>query len=187
MPEKEMRERILRAAILIFNRDGFHGATMRNIAKEADCSLPMMYYYFNNKNELYEEIAVNQFFKVLGELNSKLDFSISPVELYTKVVMQRKNLGENEKAILRTTNKLWLGLEGTPELRQKIIDWERERVSNNRKILDKYVSREDEKQLFAEVFLGFLENSINKIMFFDEDIEEEHLTEQLKFMLKKMV
>jgi AcrR family transcriptional regulator len=186
MSDSEMRERILQAAILIFNRDGFHGATMRNIAKEASCSLPMMYYYYKNKNDLYEEIAINQFFKIIANLNSKLDFNEAPADLYTRVVMQRKNLDENEKAVLRITSKLWLGLEGTQELRQKVIDWEKNRVKNNRIILDKYISRDDDKQLFAEIFLGFLENTINKITFFDDDIEEHHLKDQLKFMLEKV-
>lgn len=186
MSETELRDRVLKAGIKIFSREGFHGATMRNIAKEAGCSLPMMYYYYNNKNDLYEEIAINQFFKLLKKLYSQLDYTLPPAELYAKVALQRKNVDEYEKAILRITNKLWLGFEGTPELRQKIVEWETKRVESNRKILDQYVRRDVDKQIFAEVFIGFLENTINKITCFDEDIDEAHLRKQLEFLLKKV-
>ena len=32
-----------------FNRNGYHGTTIRSIAGDVGCSLPMIYYYPNNK------------------------------------------------------------------------------------------------------------------------------------------
>ena len=56
MAEKDMRERIKEAAVEHFNSNGYHGTTIRNIAKDVNCSLPMIYYYYNNKKELFDEI-----------------------------------------------------------------------------------------------------------------------------------
>ena len=56
MTDKELRERIKETAVDHFNRHGYHGTTIRNIAKEVNCSLPMIYYYFNNKKELFDEM-----------------------------------------------------------------------------------------------------------------------------------
>ncbi len=56
MTDKDLRVRIKEVAVDQFNRNGYYGTTIRNIAKEVNCSLPMIYYYFNNKKELFDEI-----------------------------------------------------------------------------------------------------------------------------------
>jgi len=55
------RERILEAALTLFAEKGFAAATMRDIAKAADCSLGLAYRYFARKEDmvlaLYERLA----------------------------------------------------------------------------------------------------------------------------------
>ncbi|MBC7808033.1 MAG: TetR/AcrR family transcriptional regulator [Akkermansiaceae bacterium] len=55
------RERILEAALALFARQGFAGATMRDIAAEAGCSLGLAYRYFSRKEDmvlaLYDRLA----------------------------------------------------------------------------------------------------------------------------------
>jgi AcrR family transcriptional regulator len=46
------RERILDAALELFAAEGYHGATMREIAARAHCSLGLAYRYFSRKEEL---------------------------------------------------------------------------------------------------------------------------------------
>ena len=50
--EIETRERILDAALGLFRRKGFEGATMRDIARAAGMSLGAAYYYFETKEAL---------------------------------------------------------------------------------------------------------------------------------------
>lgn len=49
-------ERILAAAKKIFVRDGYHGARMEDIAKEADVNKALLHYYFRSKDKLFEVI-----------------------------------------------------------------------------------------------------------------------------------
>ncbi|MEU5841474.1 TetR/AcrR family transcriptional regulator [Rhodococcus sp. NPDC047139] len=51
-----IRERILETALDEFYECGFHGATMRKIAKAAGCSAANVYNHFENKSELLVEI-----------------------------------------------------------------------------------------------------------------------------------
>jgi AcrR family transcriptional regulator len=55
------RERILEAALTLFAEKGYAAATMRDIAKAADCSLGLAYRYFARKEDmvlaLYERLA----------------------------------------------------------------------------------------------------------------------------------
>ena len=56
MADKDMRQRIKEVAVEYFNNSGYHGTTIRSIAKDVACSLPMIYYYYENKKELFDEI-----------------------------------------------------------------------------------------------------------------------------------
>lgn len=47
------RERILRAAEQEFSAHGYHGASMRDIARAADVGLPLIVYHFETKGQLY--------------------------------------------------------------------------------------------------------------------------------------
>ena len=49
MKDINLRNRIKTVAIEHFNKNGYHGTTIRNIAREVNCSLPMIYYYYNSK------------------------------------------------------------------------------------------------------------------------------------------
>lgn len=53
--ESEQRERILDAAIRVFARSGFKGATVRTVGREARVNSALIYYYFENKDRLFEE------------------------------------------------------------------------------------------------------------------------------------
>ncbi len=64
MAEKVLSERIKEVAVEHFNSNGYHGTTIRNIAKDVNCSLPMIYYYYNNKKELFDEIIKKDFWDV---------------------------------------------------------------------------------------------------------------------------
>lgn len=49
-------EKILEAAKKVFLRDGYHGARMEDIAKEAAVNKALVHYYFRNKEKLFEAI-----------------------------------------------------------------------------------------------------------------------------------
>jgi AcrR family transcriptional regulator len=68
--EKERRrQQIMVAAKRVFIQKGFVGATMEDIAREAELSAGTLYLYFKNKNELYVSLTL----RVLQYLNIRLE------------------------------------------------------------------------------------------------------------------
>jgi AcrR family transcriptional regulator len=47
------KEKVLKAAIMVFSKKGYDGASMREIAESARLTKPMIYYHFKNKQNLY--------------------------------------------------------------------------------------------------------------------------------------
>lgn len=73
----KQRERILEAARQCFVKHGFHGASIANIAEEADMSAGLMYRYFENKNAIIKAIVHRQLEfgrQALEEITSANDF-----------------------------------------------------------------------------------------------------------------
>ncbi|MCP8882148.1 TetR family transcriptional regulator [Devosia sp. XJ19-1] len=70
----ETRDKILRAAIVQFAKNGFSGARIESICKDADVNARMVYHYYVDKAGLYVAVLEH----VLGELRTeelKLDVS----------------------------------------------------------------------------------------------------------------
>ncbi len=64
--EKQERiERILNAARKLFLEKGYLGATMRDIALEAELSTGAIYVYFSGKDEIYEKVCEEAFMIVI--------------------------------------------------------------------------------------------------------------------------
>lgn len=64
----ERREQLLLVARRIFAERGFQAATMDDIAKEAGFTKPILYQYFESKNDLYREIVAQTASKLLNSL-----------------------------------------------------------------------------------------------------------------------
>ena len=63
-PEKDdisTADRILDVATEFFARKGYHGASVREIARKANLSISTLYYYAQNKDDLYVKVFQRQF------------------------------------------------------------------------------------------------------------------------------
>lgn len=53
-PDHSAKEKVIDAAVKLFNTDGFHGTSVRDIAKEAGVNAALISYYFKGKKGLLE-------------------------------------------------------------------------------------------------------------------------------------
>jgi AcrR family transcriptional regulator len=140
MTDKDLRDRIKEVAVEHFNANGYYGTTIRNIAKDMNCSLPMIYYYFKNKKELFDEIIKNEFFNVIKEQTSKLknDNIENIIDLYTKFIFNLNNLSNYDKQVYRLGIKVYLSFDGDEELINLMDEWERSISTRHREIIKSY-------------------------------------------------
>jgi AcrR family transcriptional regulator len=72
----ETRDRLIEAAIDVFGRHGYEGATTRQIAKAADANLAAIVYHFGSKEALYLAVAEH----LVGEINARMGPVLAFVE-----------------------------------------------------------------------------------------------------------
>jgi TetR/AcrR family transcriptional regulator, upper aerobic nicotinate degradation pathway regulator len=61
--ENETLSKILKAARSVFSKEGFNGARVDEIAKQANVNKAMIYYHFKSKEELYDSVVDSIFSK----------------------------------------------------------------------------------------------------------------------------
>ena len=73
-------QKILQAARLIFVRDGFDGARMEDIAREAGVNKALLHYYFRSKQKLFDQIFAQLKDQFLPKLHLILTTNASVME-----------------------------------------------------------------------------------------------------------
>ena len=86
MSEQEQKisteEQVLKAAIVVFQRDGFDGARMQDIADLAGINKAMLHYYFRSKEKLFQAVFVSIMKQVISELGRVM---LSEIHLFDKI------------------------------------------------------------------------------------------------------
>jgi len=83
--EKNMREEILDAAAQLFKKKGYNGTSMQDIAKDVGILKGSIYYHFNSKNEIFNEVLHNGINPVLRNAEQVIGENISSREKLRKL------------------------------------------------------------------------------------------------------
>jgi AcrR family transcriptional regulator len=70
--KKNSKEAIVEAAIILFNTNGFHGTSIRDIATKANVNVANIAYYFENKHGLLEYCLTTYFEQYLMKIEEAL-------------------------------------------------------------------------------------------------------------------
>ncbi len=71
--EAERRKVILRAAIEVFSRKGYHGCRIQDVAREAGVAYGLVYHYFKNKDELLESVFASGWQGFLSRVQAEIE------------------------------------------------------------------------------------------------------------------
>jgi TetR/AcrR family transcriptional regulator, fatty acid metabolism regulator protein len=70
--EAERRKTILRAAVEVFSRKGYHGCRIADVAREAGVAYGLVYHYFKNKDELLESVFTSGWAGFLARVQAEI-------------------------------------------------------------------------------------------------------------------
>ncbi len=77
---------ILKAASKVIARDGFEGASVRDVAAKARIGLSGLYYYFKSKDELLYAIQHRTFSTLFNSLKDRLEVAASPEDRLKAII-----------------------------------------------------------------------------------------------------
>jgi AcrR family transcriptional regulator len=171
----EMKEKIAYHSRRLFDKDGFHGTALRDVCKLANCKMPTLYYYFENKEKLFDEVVRVAFENLLPKLWAQLPKNVSSQEHDIQMVIQKKHITEDELIIYRLAMKTWLGFDGSEETRHKMMDLQQNIHDNS---LKKYSDITDTQQ--GAIFIArHVTSIIQRIILLKDDISDEEIREEV--------
>jgi len=183
MTGKDLRERIKEVAVKQFNANGYHGTTIRNIAKDVDCSLPMIYYYYNNKKELFDEIIKKDYFNLIKKQASQLkDENI--IDFYTHFIYSLNTLNDYDKLVYRLGIKVYLSFDGDEELMNLMDEWEKGILPRHREILKPYTKNMNNEKAIVRTLVHLLETLIVDIVVKNRYLSENEIREEITIVLQ---
>jgi AcrR family transcriptional regulator len=92
---KTSKEKILKVALELFAKKGYHATSISQIAQKAKISKGLMYNYFKNKEKLLKTVVLEGFNKIM-ELDYGLNESVKPNEKLKNLIDEAlDNLSEN--------------------------------------------------------------------------------------------
>lgn len=183
MSGTDLKERIKEVAVEHFDESGYHGTTIRNIAGDVGCSLPMIYYYYENKKELFDEIIKKDFFKIIDKQASGLTMD-NVVEFYTKFIFDLNFLSDYEKKVYRLGIKVYLLFDGDEELMSLMDEWEKGILPRHRKILEPFIKDDDKKDARTRTLIHLLETMIINIVVKNRYLPEDEIREEISIILQ---
>jgi len=77
---KNTEQKIIEVATKLFAKDGFDGASTREICKQAGVNISLISYYFGGKKELYEKIVSGMVTNIISHMKSNMGFHEIPVD-----------------------------------------------------------------------------------------------------------
>lgn len=183
MTGKDLRKRIKEVAVKQFNANGYHGTTIRNIAKDVDCSLPMIYYYYNNKKELFDEIIKKDYFNLIKKQASQLkDENI--IDFYTHFIYSLNTLNDYDKLVYRLGIKVYLSFDGDEELMNLMDEWEKGILPRHREILKPYTKNMNNEKAIVRTLVHLLETLIVDIVVKNRYLSENEIREEITIVLQ---
>lgn len=192
LPRKERerafrRHEIIEAAMRVFARKGFWGTTMDDIAVEAEFSKGALYFYFENKEEIFlgiVEMALEQeknfIAAVLEEKESSIDKLSKIVHGYFEYVEENGNLirilhSESQKLYASSKERIEKALIANRKLATKSIS----------RILKEGIKANEIREIDPEMGAVIFQGMMNSVMFnwFQEEGKGGSLTEQVSSIL----
>lgn len=182
---QDLKEKIKSVAVNFFNRDGYHGTTIRNIANEVGCSLPMVYYYYKNKNTLFHEIISEDYFNLLKRQASRLDAE-NVLNYYTQFVYNLNHLSDYDRKVYRLGIKVYLSFDGDEALMTIMEKWEQSILPRHYEILMPHLKERNDAIAVVRTLVHLLENLIESIVVKNRHIPEEEIREELSVILRDL-
>jgi AcrR family transcriptional regulator len=182
MADNDLKERIKEAAVEHFNSNGYHGTTIRNIAGDVNCSLPMIYYYYKNKKELFDEIIKKEFFELINKQASLLKID-SIIEFYTGFIYGLNALSSYDKQVYRLGVKVYLSFDGDEELKGLMDEWEKSILPRHYKILQPYLGNAENSIAVVRTLVHLMETMIENIVVKNRYLPEDEIREEIAVVL----
>ena len=180
----EIQEKIIHEAVRLFNSKGYHGTSMRDIMQSVGCKQPTLYYYFQNKRELFKESILGEFQRMINQVIQDVDTSLPIKDIYVRAVIKRKHFSSYEKQLYSLAIKGWYHLLGDEEIEDQFCAWVSESLGIRKDYLEKYIDDPLRLETFTALLMHVFLNLTEQIILKDMDISDDEIDRRFTMLFE---
>jgi AcrR family transcriptional regulator len=124
--ENESVGRILRAAMVVWTRDGYHGASLKDVAMEAGVAKSLLHYHFQSKEHLLIELQAEWCRLVARAVRGRLAEGPPSIESAIDALDQVWNAMVSTRAQFPFAFEVWRQSETNLAIRERLVAFDRE-------------------------------------------------------------
>jgi len=177
--EKDKRIKIIRAAVKVFSRKGFHEARVEEIAQLADVGKGTVYEYFSSKTELFQEMFKAGIRFYLDSLIDDISPDLSSKEKLSRIARLHLRFVSNYKDLAKVT--MTEHTYFNEDFRKWIWEYRARKLEMLKQIIDEGIDRGEfrkiDSQAVALVFMGALGAMFSPLIFSEEHENAKDLIE----------
>ncbi|WP_315067027.1 TetR/AcrR family transcriptional regulator [uncultured Clostridium sp.] len=185
MNKTKTKELIFHSAIKVFSESGYRGATMDEIAANADLVKGTLYYHFKSKEEIFNFI-VEEGLQILHNQVTKVQaMNIGPVEKLVNICRIQLTFLYGYTSFFKVVmSQLWGTEDRQNQLRNKIKKYIDEIEINIKSAMELGLMKKGDTELLAFQFFGSLCSSAIYESIHNEKIDLENIIDStVKFTL----
>ena len=95
------RQEIIEAALELFSENGFHNVSMNEIAQKAEFAVGTMYKFFENKEDLYKALVLEQADKFHNVLSRVIEEPVNEIEKIRNYVKAKGEAFSDNVSVIR--------------------------------------------------------------------------------------
>ncbi len=118
--------RILAAALTCWSRDGYHGASLKDIADEAGVAKSLLHYHFASKEHLLVELQGTYFRKVCGEIRERIARRPPSIAHALDTMDEVFAIVVESQSHFPFALEIWRASVHSPEVRARVDEFQRE-------------------------------------------------------------
>lgn len=122
----ETEQRVLDSALTLFSDKGYHGTSVREIIEQANVTRPVVYYYFQNKEDLFVRLVTRRFDALMARLDEKLAAAQTFRERLEAIVWDAFEVAEEQPDVVRLLLHVFFAAEGIGERFDKVALWRKQ-------------------------------------------------------------
>lgn len=93
--------RLMASALTVFSEKGYDAASIREIIDGAGVTRPVLYYYFQNKEDLYARIVDEKFSELIGAMEHGIGASTCCKQRLKRIMSSAFELAESNLGVIR--------------------------------------------------------------------------------------
>jgi AcrR family transcriptional regulator len=180
----QVKKTIKETALKYFCSKGFYGTSIRDIAHEVGCSLPTVYYYFKNKEQLFEELAYHDFLELTERLRGEISVKEDIKEMYTQSLLQRLHLKGNDRLTYVLALKTILGMDHNLTVTDKLHQWEQSRYHYAHILLKDHFGISN--SVYGNILSRVSSNMIQKALIYEQQFSDDLVRDEINTLFRMM-